>query len=58
MNPLKKRENTITRYRMVEEHLVSETVEPVRNYDPLSIIMLCLGEPDGENYGGVENPRN
>ena len=25
----------------------------VRNYDLLSIIMLCLGGPDGENYNGV-----
>ncbi len=53
MNPPKKRENTITRYRLVEEHLVGEAVEPVRNYDLLSIIMLCLGGPDGENYDGV-----
>ena len=53
MNPPKSRENTITRYRLVEEHLVGEAVEPVRNYDLLSIIMLCLGGPDGKNYDGV-----
>ncbi len=53
MNPPKSRENTITRYRLVEEHLVGEATEPVRNYDLLSIIMLCLGGPEGENYGGV-----
>ena len=53
MNPPQYRENTITRYRMVEEHLVGEGKEPVRNYDLLSIIMLCLGGPDGENYDGV-----
>jgi len=53
MHPPKSRENTITRYRLTEEHLVGETVEPVRNYDLLSIIMLCLGGPDGENYDGV-----
>ena len=53
MNPPKNRENTITRYRLVEEHLVGEVTEPVRNYDLLSIIMLCLGGPDGENYDGV-----
>ncbi len=38
---------------MVEEHLAGAVTEPVRNYDLLSIIMLCLGGPDGENYGGV-----
>ncbi len=53
MNPPKVRENTITRYRLVEEHLVGEAMEPVRNYDLLSIVMLCLGGPDGANYDGV-----
>lgn len=53
MNPPKSRENTITRYRLIEEQLVGEAREPVRNYDLLSIIMLCLGGPDGANYDGV-----
>ena len=53
MNPPKNRENTITRYHLTEEHLVGEAVEPVQNYDLLSIVMLCLGGPDGENYDGV-----
>ena len=53
MKPPKSRENTITRYRLVEEHLVGEAIEPVRNYDLLSVVMLCLGGPDRENYDGV-----
>ena len=53
VNPPKSRENTITRYRLVEEHLVGEAIEPVKNYDLLSIIMLCLGGPDRKNYDGV-----
>ena len=53
MNPPKRRENTITRYRLVEEHLVGNVMEPVANYDLLSVIMLCLGGPDGKNYDGV-----
>ena len=53
MHPPKSRENTITRYRITEEHLVGEAAEPVKNYDLLSIVMLCLGGPDGENYDGV-----
>ena len=48
MNPPKNKENTITRYRLVEEHLVGEAVEPVGNYDLLSIVMLCLGNPEAE----------
>ena len=38
---------------LVEEYLVGEGKEPIRNYDLLSIIMLCLGGPDGSNYDGV-----
>ena len=53
MNPPQYRENTITRYRLVEEQLVGRATELVKNYDLLSIIMLCLGRPDGENYDGV-----
>ena len=53
MNPPKYRKNSITRYRLVEEHLVGEAVEPVKNYDLLSIVMLCLGGPGGGNYEGV-----
>lgn len=53
MNPPKHRENTITRYRLAEEPLIGETKKQARNYDLISVIMLCLGEPDGENYKGV-----
>ena len=53
MNPPQYRENTIIRYRLMEEHLVGEVKEPVRNYDLLSIIMLCLGGLDGASYAGV-----
>ncbi len=53
MAPPKYRENTITRYRLVEEQLVGEAVEPVENYDLLSVIVLCLGDADEENYGSV-----
>lgn len=53
MDPPKNRENTITRYRLMEEHLVGGAVEPVRNYDLLSVVMLCLGGPEGGRYGGV-----
>ena len=52
-NPPQYRGNTITRYRLVEEHLVGENSESVRNYDLLSIIMLCLGGPKGANYDGI-----
>ena len=53
MKPPKNRQNTINRYRLVEEHLVGEATEPVKHYDLMSVIVLCLGGPDGENYDGV-----
>lgn len=50
MNPPKRRENTIIRYRSVEEQLVGEAVEPVRNYDLLSVgqAMAVLEVPETE----------
>ncbi len=53
MTPPKKRQNSITRYRLVEENLIGNVREPVRNYDLLSVVMLCLGGAGGENYEGV-----
>lgn len=53
MNPRKEWQNTITRYRLVEEQLVGKAKEEMKNYDLLSIIMLCLGGPNGEHYEGV-----
>ena len=44
MHPPKSRENTITQYYIAEK---------VENYDLMSAIMICLGEPDSENYNGV-----
>lgn len=43
LNPPKKWENTITRYRMIEEDLSGCVHESESNYDLLSVIVLCLG---------------
>lgn len=53
MNPPKKRRNTITRYHMTEDNLVGKAHEKVKNYDLLSVIMICLGGPDDKNYSGI-----
>ena len=53
MAPPKKRQNSITRYRLTEENLIGNVKEPVRNYDLLSVVMLCLGGAEGEHYDGV-----
>ena len=53
MAPPQKRQNSITRYRLTEENLIGSVKEAVQNYDLLSVVILCLGGPDSENYGGV-----
>ncbi len=53
MDPPKRKENTINRYRLVEEHLVGEATEPTENFDLISVIMICLGKPEGEAYQGI-----
>lgn len=53
IDPPKSRENTVTRYCIKEEQLVGEAKEAPQNYDLLTVVMLCLGRPEGENYGHV-----
>lgn len=53
MNPPKNRESTIIRYHLVEKHLIGKATKLVKNYNLLSIIMLCLSGPERENYNGV-----
>ena len=52
-NPPKKRENTITRYFIQEEDLVGKVSERKENYDLLTVVMICLGHADDDNYTGV-----
>ena len=53
LTPPKNRWNTITRYHMAEENVVGRVHEHEPNYDLLSVIMVCLGGPDGDNYEGL-----
>lgn len=53
MAPPEERRNSITRYRLVEENLIGTVQERPRDYDLLSVVMLCLGGADGENYNGI-----
>lgn len=52
-DPPKDHRNTITRYRMTEENMVGLVKEPVRDYDLLTVVMLCLGGPGDERYEGI-----
>lgn len=53
MNPPKERRNTITQYSIQEKHIIGEAVEQIRNYDLMSAVMICLGDEDDKNYGGL-----
>jgi len=53
LNPPDYRKNTITRYHIAEKNVVGKVAETVKNYDLLSVIMICLGGPDDDNYNGI-----
>ena len=44
LNAPKERRNSITRYTLREEHLVGNSVEAAKNYDLISVVMICLGD--------------
>lgn len=46
MNPPEKYQHSITKYNMVETNIAGKYQEKVKNYDLLTIVMLCLGEVD------------
>jgi len=46
IKPPLERQNTITRYRIVEENMVGSVKESVRNYDLMTLLMICLGRPE------------
>lgn len=53
MKPPKDRRSSITRYRIREEQLVGNAQEKLENYDLLTVVMLCLGNPEDGDRGGV-----
>lgn len=52
-NPPKKWQNTISGYHMTGESIVGNQKEQKKNYDLVNVVMVCLGSPDDENYGGL-----
>lgn len=52
-DPPKYRQNTVTRYVVSEENLIGEVTEKKENYDLLTAVMICLGGPEDDNYGGI-----
>ncbi len=52
-NAPKYRQNTITSYSIVERNIVGNVKEKKRNYDLLTVIIICLGTEKDENYRGI-----
>jgi hypothetical protein len=52
--PPKERENSIKRYRTIEENVLGEGAkEPLENYDLMSIVMVYLGNEEDINCVGI-----
>ncbi len=52
-NPPKRRANTINRYRLSEEQIIGNKREKPKNYDLLSIVLVCLGNAGQGNCNGI-----
>ena len=52
-DPPAKRRNSICEYSFTEKVHVGSSGESKANYDLMTVMMVCLGGPDDDNYSGV-----
>ena len=52
-NPPEYRKNTITGYAITEKNYVGQVKEDRKDYDLLSALMLCLGDPEKDENQGI-----
>ena len=52
-HPTKEFQNTLIRYSIRPEQLIGNATEKSENYDLMSVVTICLGKPDAENYTGI-----
>ena len=52
-HPTREFQNTLIRYSIRPEQLIGNAVEKSENYDLMSVVTICLGEPGTENYTGI-----
>ena len=52
-NPPEYRKNTITGYAITEKNYVGQVKEDRKDYDLLSALMLCLGDPEEDEDQGI-----
>lgn len=55
MNPPEYRRNTINRYEIMESCEVGAVTEKKQNYNLMTVITVCLGEPEDEKLAASEN---
>lgn len=53
MNPPKYRRNTIGSYSFAEKNLVGKLDEEKRNFDLITVVMVCLGDSSDQRYEGL-----
>ncbi len=53
LQPPKYRQNTITRYHVVEENIVGSVKADVNDYDLLTIVTVCLGDIQDKSCQGL-----
>ena len=51
--PTKQRFCTLNEYNIAENNIIGSTKEDSANYDLMSVFMICLGNPDTEDYNGI-----
>ena len=52
-NPPEYRKNTITGYAITEKNYIGQVKEARKDYDLLSALMLCLGDPEKDENQGI-----
>ena len=52
-NPPEYRKNTISKYTIKEENSIGEVKEKKANYDLITVVMICLGTSENDNYKGI-----
>lgn len=51
--PTQKRVCTINKYNLTENNIIGSIKENPAHYDLISVIMVCLGNPNNEDYNGI-----
>ncbi|MCD7884162.1 MAG: hypothetical protein LUI87_10750 [Lachnospiraceae bacterium] len=58
MEPPKRRQNSITQYSIQEKSLIGMAREKIKNYDLITVIMICLGSPGSVKINNVQKLLN